>query len=69
MSRLPPFSLIWTKIPCLSTCLPCIGHYGITDSKGMLTDFDGPKSVNKSYTQSMFGPPCKYLQFDIKEND
>lgn len=58
----PPRSIVWTPIPCLSLLFPMIGHFGITNSEGMIYDFGGDFYVNRSTTHTIFGPPTLYSQ-------
>lgn len=42
---------------------PFIGHTGITDSKGIICDFQGPYFVGTEGTMA-FGNPTRYIQLD-----
>lgn len=39
-----------------------IGHFGVTNSEGMIYDFGGDFYVNRSETHTIFGPPTLYSQ-------
>lgn len=58
----PLRSIVWAPIPCLSSLFPMIGHFGITDSVGVIHDFGGDFYVNRSETHTIFGPPTLYTQ-------
>ena len=55
-----PYSIVWTKLPCLSVILPFIGHTGIGTSKGIIHDFSGNYFI--SIDRLAFGAPLKYIQ-------
>ena len=40
-----PLSIVWTPLPFVTWMIPCIGHTGIGDSKGVIFDFAGPYHV------------------------
>ena len=42
-----PYSIVWTALPCITCCLPCIGHTGICQSDGTINDFVGGKYIHK----------------------
>mmetsp|Transcript_14281 Transcript_14281/g.26986 ORF Transcript_14281/g.26986 Transcript_14281/m.26986 type:complete len:127 (-) Transcript_14281:561-941(-) len=44
-----PFSIVWGPLPCLTWCMPCVGHMGIGDSRGRVHDFAGPYTVNTGH--------------------
>lgn len=58
----PPQSIVWAPIPCLSHLCPLVGHFGLTDSQGIIHDFGGHQFVNRSSTTTVFGPPTRYKQ-------
>lgn len=58
----PLRSIVWAPIPCLSSLFPMLGHFGITDSVGMIHDFGGDFYINRSETHTIFGPPTLYTQ-------
>eukprot|EP00656_Telonema_subtile_P044027 TRINITY_DN50322_c0_g1_i1.p1 TRINITY_DN50322_c0_g1~~TRINITY_DN50322_c0_g1_i1.p1 ORF type:complete len:223 (-),score=27.52 TRINITY_DN50322_c0_g1_i1:23-691(-) len=57
-----PHSLVWTPIPFISWCCPCIGHLGICDSNGVIFDFAGPYRIGKH--QLAFGDATRVIQLD-----
>eukprot|EP01091_Cochliopodium_minus_P004643 TRINITY_DN1452_c0_g1_i1.p1 TRINITY_DN1452_c0_g1~~TRINITY_DN1452_c0_g1_i1.p1 ORF type:complete len:187 (-),score=29.85 TRINITY_DN1452_c0_g1_i1:32-592(-) len=59
-----PNCIVWCPLPLLSWFIPIIGHLGITDSNGIINDFVGPYSINKSKSKMGFGPVVKYYQID-----
>lgn len=40
-----PYSIVWQPFPVLGWILPCIGHMGIADSRGVIYDFQGPYTI------------------------
>lgn len=48
-------SVVWTPIPVLSWVFPALGHVGVTDSKGVTYDFEGPYYVGRG--KMIFGDP------------
>ncbi|GAB5356863.1 hypothetical protein AAMO2058_000325000 [Amorphochlora amoebiformis] len=56
-----PYSIVWGPLPCITWCLPCVGHMGIGDSKGRIHDFAGPYTVNTD--RFMTGRVTRYYQF------
>ena len=57
-----PYCLVWTALPCLTCCLPCIGHTGICKSDGTIYDFVGRGPMHSG--ELAFGAPLKYLVLD-----
>lgn len=57
-----PYSIVWTALPCITCCFPCIGHTGICQSDGTINDFVGGKYIHKQTLA--FGDPLKYLVLD-----
>lgn len=45
--------------------LPFIGHTGISDSRGVMSDFQGSYHVYSGNNGMAFGPPTRYLKMDI----
>mmetsp|Transcript_13369 Transcript_13369/g.32795 ORF Transcript_13369/g.32795 Transcript_13369/m.32795 type:complete len:235 (-) Transcript_13369:206-910(-) len=60
-----PFSIVWGPLPCLTWCIPCVGHMGIGDSQGRVHDFAGPYCVNTG--RFMTGRVVRYYQLSKKE--
>ena len=54
-----PLCIVWTPLPLITWLLPCIGHTGIGDTKGILHDFAGPYYV--SVDDLAFGETHKYV--------
>jgi hypothetical protein len=48
-------SVVWTPIPVLSWLCPAIGHVGVTDSRGVTYDFEGPYTIGRG--KMIFGDP------------
>jgi hypothetical protein len=48
-------SVVWTPIPVLSWLCPAIGHVGVTDSRGVTYDFEGPFTIGRG--RMIFGDP------------
>lgn len=57
-----PYCIVWTALPCLTCCLPCIGHTGICKSDGYIYDFVGMGPMHEG--ELAFGAPLKYLQLE-----
>mmetsp|Transcript_108615 Transcript_108615/g.306191 ORF Transcript_108615/g.306191 Transcript_108615/m.306191 type:complete len:203 (-) Transcript_108615:95-703(-) len=57
-----PYSITWSPLPCITCCLPCVGHMGVADSEGIIYDFAGPYTVGKG--RMAFGSPTRYLPLD-----
>ncbi|EAY21472.1 hypothetical protein TVAG_199110 [Trichomonas vaginalis G3] len=56
-------SVVWTKLPLLSWICPAIGHVGVTDSHGIVYDFEGPYYIGKG--NMLFGRPLYRWKIDI----
>ena len=61
-----PLCIVWTPLPLISWILPCIGHTGICDSRGVIYDFAGPYTI--STDDFSFGKTRKYVKLDIEES-
>jgi len=57
-----PYAIVWTALPCITCCLPCIGHTGICKSDGTIYDFVGMGPMHCG--ELAFGSPLKYLVLD-----
>lgn len=55
--------VVWTPIPLLSWVCPAIGHVGICDSRGVVRDFQGDRTVGKG--QMLFGDPRQKWKLQI----
>jgi hypothetical protein len=57
-------SVVWTPIPVLSWLCPAIGHVGVTDSRGVTYDFQGPYTIGRG--KMIFGNPrqCWHVVVD-----
>ena len=40
-----PCAVVWQPFPPLTWLIPCIGHTGITDSQGVVHDFQGEQPL------------------------
>ena len=60
------FSILWSPLPPITYLLPFIGHMGISDSRGVASDFQGPYSVGDR-GQMAFGRPARALRIDLPE--
>jgi hypothetical protein len=62
-------SVVWTPIPVLSWVCPAIGHVGVTDSRGVTYDFEGPYTIGRG--KMIFGDPrqCWHISIDDKTWD
>ena len=66
---LPPYSLTWTVIPCVSHLVPFVGHLGITDSQSNQYDFGGSYFVHSDRSETIFGEPCRYYSMEDELSD
>ncbi|KCV68941.1 hypothetical protein H696_04360 [Fonticula alba] len=57
------FALVWTPLPLISWLCPVIGHIGIADAHGKISDFAGSQYV--SYDNMMLGPPARYVPLSV----
>ena len=57
-----PYCMVWTALPCITCCLPCIGHTGICNSDGTIYDFVGMGPMHCG--ELAFGSPLKYIVLD-----
>lgn len=55
--------VVWTPIPVLSWICPAIGHVGICDSRGIVRDFQGDRTVGKG--NMLFGDPRQKWKLQI----
>mmetsp|Transcript_23320 Transcript_23320/g.32616 ORF Transcript_23320/g.32616 Transcript_23320/m.32616 type:complete len:216 (-) Transcript_23320:59-706(-) len=60
--ELYPYAIVWGPLPCITWCLPCVGHMGIGDSTGRVHDFAGPYCVNTN--RFMTGRVVRYWQLE-----
>jgi hypothetical protein len=58
------FSIVWSPLPPITFFLPFIGHMGITTSKGVACDFQGPYSVGDRGRMA-FGKATRALRIDV----
>ena len=60
-----PYCIVWTVIPFITWIIPCIGHAGICNSKGMITDF----AIEINRGKMSIADPTKYilLKYDSRE--
>jgi len=54
------FCVVWSPLPPITFLLPFVGHLGITDSRGVASDFRGPYFVGDDGRMA-FGPPTRAL--------
>jgi transmembrane protein 222 len=60
-----PCTVVWTALPVITWICPFIGHVGITDSEGLVTDFSGPYTVTVG---SLLGGPARRIwKLDIDD--
>ena len=60
-------ALCWCVLFLFSvfSLFPFIGHTGISDSRGVMHDFQGSYYVYSGKNGMAFGPPTRYLKIDI----
>mmetsp|Transcript_12970 Transcript_12970/g.30730 ORF Transcript_12970/g.30730 Transcript_12970/m.30730 type:complete len:166 (-) Transcript_12970:203-700(-) len=59
------FCILWSPLHPITLMLPFIGHTGISDSRGVMHDFQGSYYVYSGKNGMAFGPPTRYLKIDI----
>ncbi|GAX22579.1 hypothetical protein FisN_14Hu208 [Fistulifera solaris] len=62
------YSIVWTPLPFITWIFPFIGHTGMADSKGIISDFQGPYFVGDRGHMA-FGAPTKVLKIRFIEED
>jgi transmembrane protein 222 len=62
------FSIVWSPLPPLTWLIPFIGHTGIADSNGVISDFQGPYTVGDRGRMA-FGAPTHVLKIRIAGMD
>lgn len=60
------FSIVWSPLPPITWILPFIGHMGIADSHGVVSDFRGSFYVGSDGDMA-FGKPTRYLKVDVSD--
>ena len=60
-----PYCVVWTALPCITCCFPCIGHTGICKSDGTIFDFVGRGRMHSG--ELAFGSRLKYLELEHGE--
>lgn len=58
------FCVVWTPLWPITLILPFIGHTGMTDSHGVVNDFQGSYYIGTDGRMA-FGNPTRYLKLDI----
>jgi hypothetical protein len=66
-SREKPCAVVWTGLPMVTWLCPLIGHVGITDSRGLVTDFSGCYIVTVG--SLMGGPARRIWRLDVDDMD
>lgn len=62
------FSIVWSPLPPITYILPFIGHTGIADSRGVVSDFQGPYTVGDRGRMA-FGAPTRALKIRYSSPD
>jgi hypothetical protein len=60
------YCIVWSPLPPITWILPFVGHTGIADSAGIVSDFRGPYFVGDDGRMA-FGAPTRALKIDIKD--
>ena len=60
------YCIVWSPLPPITWLLPFIGHTGIADSNGIVSDFQGPYNVGDQ-GQMAFGAPTRALRLRCDE--
>lgn len=58
------FSIVWSPLPPITWLIPIIGHTGIADSSGVVSDFRGPYFVGDDGRMA-FGAPTRALRIPL----
>lgn len=63
--NLYPYCIVWTSLPCITIVVPLIGHTGVGDSDGVITDFAASYTIGRK--RLVFGPVKRYWFLDLNE--
>jgi hypothetical protein len=55
------YTVVWSPLPPITWILPFVGHTGIADSNGVISDFQGPYTVGDRGHMA-FGAPTRALK-------
>jgi len=55
------YTILWSPLPPITWLIPFIGHMGITNSRGIASDFQGPYNVG-DMGRMAFGAPTRALR-------
>ena len=61
------YCVVWSPLPPITWILPFIGHTGIADSRGVVSDFQGPYTVGDRGRMA-FGAPTRALCMNTKND-
>eukprot|EP01053_Blabericola_migrator_P004576 Blabericola_migrator_1__4575@NODE_2430_length_2777_cov_89_767528_g1522_i0_p2_GENE_NODE_2430_length_2777_cov_89_767528_g1522_i0NODE_2430_length_2777_cov_89_767528_g1522_i0_p2_ORF_typecomplete_len134_score14_59DUF778/PF05608_12/1_2e30DUF4796/PF16044_5/0_0004Peptidase_C97/PF05903_14/0_0014DUF4105/PF13387_6/0_0049FLILHELTA/PF10306_9/0_065LRAT/PF04970_13/0_067Frankia_peptide/PF14407_6/0_32_NODE_2430_length_2777_cov_89_767528_g1522_i020352436 len=61
--NLYPYSIVWTKLPLITAIVPLIGHTGVGDSFGIITDFAASYTIGRK--RLVFGPVRRCWQLEL----
>lgn len=62
------YTVVWSPLPPITWFLPFIGHTGIADSRGVISDFQGPYTVGDRGHMA-FGAPTRFLKFHLDDQE
>lgn len=62
------FSIVWSPLPPITWLIPFVGHTGIADSQGVVSDFRGPYYVGDDGRMA-FGAPTRALRVRSASNN
>lgn len=62
------YSIAWTPLPLITWIFPFIGHTGIADSRGIVSDFQGPYYVGDRGHMA-FGAPTRVLKIRFLDQE
>jgi hypothetical protein len=60
------YSIVWSPLPIVTWLIPFIGHLGISDCRGVVSDFRGSYFVGDDGRMA-FGAPTRALKLDVGE--
>ena len=62
------FTIVWSPLPPITWLIPFIGHTGIADSQGVVSDFRGPYYVGDDGRMA-FGAPTRALRVRVASHN
>eukprot|EP01057_Protomagalhaensia_wolfi_P004613 Protomagalhaensia_wolfi_Nauph_80__4612@NODE_4768_length_508_cov_187_665245_g3847_i0_p1_GENE_NODE_4768_length_508_cov_187_665245_g3847_i0NODE_4768_length_508_cov_187_665245_g3847_i0_p1_ORF_typecomplete_len131_score4_08DUF778/PF05608_12/7_2e24VirE/PF05272_11/1e02VirE/PF05272_11/2_2_NODE_4768_length_508_cov_187_665245_g3847_i045437 len=66
-NNLYPYSIVWTSLPLITILIPLIGHTGVGDSRGTISDFAASYTIGRK--RLVFGPVRRYWVIHLNEEE